>query len=206
MSLVLILLKRFFFSLRIKLTQRLCFLLYVFLSISFFVFKNLFLRRDLFMISLFIFLYMFLKALGLNSFIKSCFKSIKLKILVLRNHLNYTIFNVKHKLFIRKAFIIPIPHHIWFCLFIHFSTFITFITVTDRVPLKVLNDRVLFRFLSERVFLRILNDRFFFRVLSTRFRSWALGPLFPVCPYFRIKKNVRLLYFIKTDVLLYIIF
>ena len=58
MSLVLILLKKFFFSLLIKLTQRLRCLLYAFLSMSLFVFKNLFLRRDLFMIALFIFLFM----------------------------------------------------------------------------------------------------------------------------------------------------
>ena len=58
MSLVLILLTKFFFSLLIKLAQRLHCVLYAFLSMSLFVFKNLFLRRDLFMISLFIFLFM----------------------------------------------------------------------------------------------------------------------------------------------------
>ena len=58
MSLLLILLKKFFFLLLITISQRLCCLLYSFLSMSLFVFKNLFLRRDLFMISLFIFLFM----------------------------------------------------------------------------------------------------------------------------------------------------
>ena len=58
MSLALILLEKFFVALLIKLTQRLRCLLYAFLSMSFFVFKNLFQRRDLFMISLFIFLFM----------------------------------------------------------------------------------------------------------------------------------------------------
>ena len=57
MSLVLILLKKFSFSLLIKLTQRLRCLLYAFLSVSLFVFKNLFLGRNVFMISLFIFLF-----------------------------------------------------------------------------------------------------------------------------------------------------
>ena len=57
MLLVLILLKKLFFSLLIKLTQRLRCLLYVFLLISIFVFKNIFLRRDLFMFSLFIFIF-----------------------------------------------------------------------------------------------------------------------------------------------------
>ena len=57
MSLVLILLK-FFFSLLIKPTQRLRCLLYPFQSMSLFVFKKLFLRRDLFLISLFAFLFM----------------------------------------------------------------------------------------------------------------------------------------------------
>ena len=53
MSLVLMLLRKFCFSLLVKLTQRLHCLLYAFLSMSILVFKNLFLRRDLFMISLF---------------------------------------------------------------------------------------------------------------------------------------------------------
>ena len=63
---------------------------------SLFVFKNLFLRRDLFMISLFIFLFMkgawfartycFLWEQVLNSFMKSCFKYIKIKIFVLRSY------------------------------------------------------------------------------------------------------------------------
>ena len=119
MSRVLILLKKLFFSLLIKLTQRLRCLLYTFLSMSFFVLKNLFLRRDLFMISLFIFLFykrrlicsnipLFYGSLSLNSIIKPCFKLIKLKIVVLRSHLNNTIFNVKYKRFIRKVLIIPI--------------------------------------------------------------------------------------------------
>ena len=58
MSLVLILLKKFFFSLLIKLTQRLRYLLYAFLSMSLFVFRNFFLIRDLFMVSLFVLLFM----------------------------------------------------------------------------------------------------------------------------------------------------
>ena len=57
LSLVLItLLTKFCFSLLIKFIQKLRCLLYAFLSMSLFVFKNLFLTRDLFMISLFIFL------------------------------------------------------------------------------------------------------------------------------------------------------
>ena len=35
------------------------------------------------------------RSMSLNSFIKSCFKSIRLNIVVLRSHLNNTIFNVK---------------------------------------------------------------------------------------------------------------
>ena len=62
-SLVLILLNKFFFSLLIKLTERLRCLLYAFLSMSLFVFKNLFLSRDFFMISLLSFCLW--KALGL---------------------------------------------------------------------------------------------------------------------------------------------
>ena len=54
---ILILLKKFFFSHLIKLTQRLRCLLYAFLSISLFVFKKLFLSHVLFMISWFIFLF-----------------------------------------------------------------------------------------------------------------------------------------------------
>ena len=81
MSLALILLAKFFFSLLIKLAQRLHCLLYAFLSMSLFVFKNLFLRRDLFMISLFVYLFiyerrlicskipLFLGSMSLNSFI-----------------------------------------------------------------------------------------------------------------------------------------
>ena len=57
MALASILLKKFFFSLLIKLSQRLRCLLYAFLSMSFFVFQNLFLRRYIFMISLFSFLF-----------------------------------------------------------------------------------------------------------------------------------------------------
>ena len=49
--------KKFFFSLLIKLTQRLRCLLYAFVSMSLFMFQNLFLRRDLLMISLFNFLF-----------------------------------------------------------------------------------------------------------------------------------------------------
>ena len=52
-----------------------------------------------------------------NSFIKTCFKSIKLKIIILRSHLNNTIFDVKHKRFIKKVFIIPTCHNVWFLLF-----------------------------------------------------------------------------------------
>ena len=59
----------------------------------------------------------FYGSMSLNSLIKSCFKSIKGKILVLRSHLNNTIFNVKHKRFIRKVFIIPISHNICFLFF-----------------------------------------------------------------------------------------
>ena len=61
-SLVLILLKKFFFSLLIKFTQRLHCLLYAFRSMSLFVFKNKFLRRDLFIIYLSFYSW---KALGL---------------------------------------------------------------------------------------------------------------------------------------------
>ena len=125
MSLVLVIsLKKFCFSLLIKLTQKLRCLLYAFLSMSLFVFKNLFLTRDLFMISLFIFLLWkalhllehaaFYGSMSLNSFIKSCFKLIKLKIVVFRSHFNNTVFNVKHKRFIRKVYKIPIRHNICF--------------------------------------------------------------------------------------------
>ena len=129
MSIVLILLKKFFFSLLIKLTQRLRCLLYALLSMSLFVFKSLFLRplHDFF---IYLFIYerrlirsnipLFYGSMSLNSFIKSCFKSIKLKIIVLRRHLNNTIFNVKHKRFIRKVFIIPIRHNIWFLFLIEY--------------------------------------------------------------------------------------
>ena len=58
MSLVLILQKKFFFSILIKLTRRLRCLLYAFWSKSLFLFKNSFLRRDFFMICLLIFLFM----------------------------------------------------------------------------------------------------------------------------------------------------
>ena len=58
MSFMLILLKRFFFLRLIELMQKLHCLLRVFLSISHFMFKNVFLERDLFMISLFIILFM----------------------------------------------------------------------------------------------------------------------------------------------------
>ena len=95
MSLVLILRKKLFSSLLIKFTQRLHCLLYAFLSMSLFLFKNLFLRRDLFMIYLFIYerrlvcskITHFYGSMSLNNFIKNCFKSIELKIAVLRSHL-----------------------------------------------------------------------------------------------------------------------
>ena len=76
-----------------QIAQRFCWLLYAFLSMLLFVFKNLFLRRDFFMICSNIPL--FYGRMPLNSFIKSCFKSIKLKIVVLRSHLNNTIFWVR---------------------------------------------------------------------------------------------------------------
>ena len=128
MSLVLILLKKFFFSLLIKLTQRFRCLLYAFLPKSFFVFKNLFLRRDLIIISIYLFIHekrlvcwnipLFYGSMYLNSFIKGCFKSIRLKIVVLRSHLINTVFNLKHKRFIRKVFKIPIRHNICFLFFL----------------------------------------------------------------------------------------
>ena len=40
-------------------------------------------------------------SMPLNSCIRGCFKLIKLKLVVLRSHFNNTIFNVKHKRFIR---------------------------------------------------------------------------------------------------------
>ena len=55
---ILVLLKKFFFSRLIELTQRLCCLLYTFLSISLFVLKDLFLSSYLFMIFLIIVLSM----------------------------------------------------------------------------------------------------------------------------------------------------
>ena len=57
MSRVLILLKKFFFSHLNKFTRRLRYLLHAYLSMSFFVFKTLFLSCDLFMISTFFVLF-----------------------------------------------------------------------------------------------------------------------------------------------------
>ena len=66
--------------------------------------------------------------MSLNSFIKSCFKSIKLNIIVFRSHLNNTIFNVKHKRFNRKVFIIPNVTIFEFC-------FVKIAFVTDNIIL-----------------------------------------------------------------------
>ena len=88
MSLVLTLLKAFFFSLLNKLTQRSRCLLYAFLSMLLFVFKTLFLKRNLYMISLFFFLFMkdIYGSMSSNIFIKSCLKSVELKFIVLKSY------------------------------------------------------------------------------------------------------------------------
>ena len=116
MSLILILLKKFFFSLLIKLTQRLrCLLLYMPFYRCHFLCLKIYFWDVTSSWSLYLPFYLW-KALGLlahaaflwEHVIKSSFKLVKLKLVVLRSHLNNTIFNVKHKPFIRKVFLIPI--------------------------------------------------------------------------------------------------
>ena len=91
----LILLNIFFFSRLIKYTQR----LRCFLSMSIFVFKNVFLSRDLFMISLFIVFFLkwvwFLRKYRyfIGACFMSCFEKIKLKVVIFRGHLKYPILN-----------------------------------------------------------------------------------------------------------------
>ena len=115
---------------------------------SLFVIKNLYLRRDLFMISFFIFLFMkctwfarayrlFYGTMSLNSFIKSCFKAVKFKIVVHRSHLIDTTFNVKHKRHIRKVFIIPIRDNVCFLFFYRILS----------LPLTSFNENLTTRFL-----------------------------------------------------------
>ena len=95
---------------------------------SLFVFKNLFLRRDLFMISLFISLFMrgawsYYFFMGICLWIASWGAALNwwnsrwLFSEVIWIILN-TVFNVKHKHLIRKVPIIPICHNICFLLFI----------------------------------------------------------------------------------------
>ena len=91
----LILLNIFFFSRLIKYTQR----LRCFLSMSIFVFKNVFLSRDLFMISLFIVFFMkwvwFLRKYRyfIGACFMSCFEKIKLKVVIFRGHSKYPVLN-----------------------------------------------------------------------------------------------------------------
>ena len=73
MSLALILLENFFVALLIKLTQRLRCLLYAFLSMSFFVFKNLFLRRDRPLHDFFIYLFIYERRLQTFMFLWNVF-------------------------------------------------------------------------------------------------------------------------------------
>ena len=128
MPCVLILLK-FLFSRSIKLPQRLHCLLYTFLSISHFVFKNLFQSCDLFMNSLFVFFikgasfaqtYCCFMDTSLNSLIKCYFEKIKLKIVVFSSHLRYPILNISHKHFIRKMFLAAVCDNGWLLFFVEF--------------------------------------------------------------------------------------
>ena len=90
-------------------------LLHAFLSLSPFVFKNLFLRPDLVMVSLFNFLIherrpvcsniqLFYGSMSFNSFIKSCFKLFKLKIVFLRSHFNNTFLTSNINASLEKCF------------------------------------------------------------------------------------------------------
>ena len=140
MSCKLILFKRFFFSHLIKLTQRLCCLLYTFLSTSLFVFKNLFQKfifKNLFIPFHDFFLCHFIYemslictnisllywSMSLNSFIKCCFEKIKLKVVVFRGHLRSSVLNISHKHLTRKMFIAAVCDNGWLLFLV--NTFIT---------------------------------------------------------------------------------
>ena len=107
----------------IKLTQRLHCLLYAFLSISLFVFKNLFLSRDLFMISLFIVLFMkgAWFARTYCCFIGAWFRIASLSTIwkcqtqcrCFQRHLRYCILNISHKYLIRKIVIAAACDNCW---------------------------------------------------------------------------------------------
>ena len=108
MSCVLILIKKFFFFRLSKLPQRLRCSLYAFLSMSLFVLNFFFSKswpfHDVFIYS---FIYerslictnisLFYWSVFLNSLIKYCFEKIKLKVVVFRGHLRYSILIIRHR-------------------------------------------------------------------------------------------------------------
>ena len=145
-------------------------LLHAFLSLSPFVFKNLFLRPDLVMVSLFNFLIherrpvcsniqLFYGSMSFNSFIKSCFKLFKLKIVFLRSHFNNTFFDVKHKRFIRKVF--PTCGNVCFFIF-HRVLSLALTSFYENPPIRLLPPQnfgsFLVCFLSLDQYKKVLTD------------------------------------------------
>ena len=129
MSRVLIL-NKFFFSRLIKLTERLRCLLYAFLSMSLFVFKNFSKPSPFYDFFIYSCIYerssictnmsLFYWSVFLNSLIKYCFKNVKLEVVVFRGHLRYSILKISHKNVIRKIFIAVVCDNGWLLFFVEY--------------------------------------------------------------------------------------